>query len=185
MPAGARRLGEQCLSFMEELECWEGQKMGLGTFCSSMRCCVHRLARDRRPLFPQPPTSPAALGNSCVTVACASMRAGTVTVMRTVMTSLMNAIAPPPCAQPNSFAVGQAAASVCPGAAMGKMTVQTTVMKKTVRTQVESPSVSPPALTLGVGGRGAKGARPLLSQPARGDASLLVFDGLPFPCPSQ
>lgn len=77
----------------EELECWEGQKMGLGTFCSSMRCCVHRLARDRRPLFPQPPTSPAALGNSCVTVACASMRAGTVMVMRTVMTSLMNAIA--------------------------------------------------------------------------------------------
>lgn len=38
----------------EELECWEGQEMGLGTFCSSMRCCVHRLARDRRPLFLSP-----------------------------------------------------------------------------------------------------------------------------------
>lgn len=38
-------------------------------------------------------------------------------------------------------------------------------------------------LTLGVGGREAKGA--LLSQPARGDASLLVFSGLDSPCPSQ
>lgn len=110
--------------------------MGLGTFCSSMRCCVHRLARDRRPLFPQPPTSPAALGNSCVTVACASTQAGAVMVMRTAMTSLMNVTAPPPCAQLNSFAVGQAAVSVCPGAVMGRMTARTTVMKKTVRTQV-------------------------------------------------
>lgn len=77
----------------EEQECWEGQEMGLGIFSSSMRCCVHRLARDRRPLFPQPPTSPAALENSCVTVACASTQAGAVMATQTVMTSLMNATA--------------------------------------------------------------------------------------------
>lgn len=43
--------------------------------------------------FPQPPTSLAALGSSCVTVACVSTRAGAAMVMRTVMTSLMNATA--------------------------------------------------------------------------------------------
>lgn len=52
-------------------------------------------------------------------------------------------VQPPPCAQLNSFAVGQAAVSVCPGAVMGRMIVQTTVMKKTVRTQVESPWGAP------------------------------------------
>lgn len=66
---------------------------GDGTFCSTMRHCVHRLLRDRRSLFPQLPTSPAALGNSCVTVACASTQAGAVMVTQTATTSLMNATA--------------------------------------------------------------------------------------------
>lgn len=54
---------------------------------------VYRLARDRRVLFSQPPTSPAALESSCVTVACASMQAGAVMATQTVMTSLMSATA--------------------------------------------------------------------------------------------
>lgn len=50
---------------------------------------------------------------------------------------------PPPCVQQNSSAVGQVAASASPGAVMGRMTVQTTVMKRTVRTQVEPPGGTP------------------------------------------
>lgn len=41
----------------------------------------------------QPPTSLAALGNSCVTVACASMPAGAVMETQTVMTNQMSATA--------------------------------------------------------------------------------------------
>lgn len=40
------------------------------------------------------------------------------------------------CAQLTSSAVNQGAVSVCPGAVMGKMTALTTVMRRTVRTQV-------------------------------------------------
>lgn len=72
-------------------------------------------------------------------------------------------VQPPPCAQPNSFAVGQAAVSVCPGAVMGRMTVRTTVMKKTVRTQVESPRGAPgPSPHVGSGRPREKRAWPLL-----------------------
>lgn len=40
------------------------------------------------------------------------------------------------CAQLTSSAVNQGDVSVCPGVVMGKMTALTTVMRRTVRTQV-------------------------------------------------
>lgn len=40
------------------------------------------------------------------------------------------------CAQLTSSAASQDAVSVCPGVVMGKMTALTTVMRRTVRTQV-------------------------------------------------
>lgn len=49
--------------------------------------------RQKCVMFPQPPTSPAVLGSSCVTVACASMQAGAVMVMQTAMTNPMSATA--------------------------------------------------------------------------------------------
>lgn len=54
---------------------------------------MHGLAGDRIVMFFQPPTSPAVLGSSCVTVACASMRGGAAMVTQTVMTNLMSATA--------------------------------------------------------------------------------------------
>ncbi|KAL4696789.1 hypothetical protein H8959_002487, partial [Pygathrix nigripes] len=114
-------------------------------------------AETGRTSLTAPPTSPAALGSSCVTVACASMQAGAAMVTRTVMTSLMSATAPPPCVQQNSSAVAQAAASACPGAVMGRTTVRTTAMKRTVRIQ-EAPSVPRTSFCVGMGaalGRGS------------------------------
>lgn len=76
-----------------EVEYWGAGKGRSWAFWSTLGHCVHGLARDRRRLFPQPPTSPAALGSSCVTVACASMQVGAAMAIRTVMTSLMSATA--------------------------------------------------------------------------------------------
>lgn len=93
---------------------------------------------------------------------------------------------PPRCVQQSSSAVGQAAASACPGAVMGRTTVQTTVMKRTVRTQVGSPRGTPdPSACSCGGGRVETGCYCYCSSWAKVMLESNLARGLEFSCPSQ
>lgn len=93
---------------------------------------------------------------------------------------------PPRCVQQSSSAVGQAAVSACPGAVMGKTTVQTTVMKRTVRTQVGSPRGTPgPSAYSWGGGRVETRCYCYCSSWTKAMLESFLAHGLDFSCPSQ